>query len=338
MNQTVLLTGGTGFIGSHTAVALQEAGFHVVLADNLSNSAPDIPDRIAAITGSRPEFVRCDCADPDAVEALFSSYCFDAVIHFAGYKAVGESVEKPLLYYRNNLDTLITVAEAMVRHSVRCLVFSSSATVYGANLTPPYTEEMEAGQCINPYGRTKFMLEQILRDLGNANPEMSIALLRYFNPIGAHPSGLLGERPNGIPNNLLPYITQVAAGQRDCLRVFGNDYPTPDGTCIRDYLHVCDLASGHEAALRWCMANSGVEVFNLGTGSGFSVLEMISAFERATGVSIPYQIAGRRAGDLPVCLAGTEKAAGILNWHTEKTIDDMCRDAWHWQQNLAREG
>lgn len=328
---TVLLTGGTGFIGSHTAVELIDAGEGVVIVDDLSNSEASVIDRIEEITGKRPAFYQADAADKTAMDRIFTEQPIDAVIHFAGFKAVGESVRKPIEYYRNNLDTLLTLLETMRDHKVKHLIFSSSATVYGMSENVPFTEEAPTGGCTNPYGWTKFMIEQILRDVAVADPELSIVLLRYFNPIGAHESGLIGEKPNGIPNNLMPYIMQVAAGMLPQLSVFGNDYPTPDGTGVRDYIHVVDLAKGHVAALRYALSHVGVEAVNLGTGNGYSVLDVVHAFERVNGVRVPYIVAPRRPGDLATCYASTEKAEIILGWQAEKNIEDMCRDAWRWQ-------
>jgi len=332
MKNTVLLTGGAGFIGSHTAVELINSGFDVVIADDLSNSSEDVIDRIEKITGTRPAFYKCDCADAPTMDGIFASRRIDAVIHFAGFKAVGESVSKPLMYYRNNIDTALTVLELMEKHSVKRFIFSSSATVYGAGGTPPLTENAPTGGCTNPYGQTKFMIEQILQDAAFADTDLSVVLLRYFNPIGAHESGLIGEKPNGIPNNLMPYITQVAAGIREKLSVFGNDYPTHDGTGVRDYIHVTDLAKGHVAALKYAENHTGAEVFNLGTGTGYSVLDIVKAFENATGISVPYVIAPRRSGDVAVCFADPAKAAELLGWRAEKTLEDMCRDSWNWQK------
>ena len=328
----ILLTGGCGFIGSHTAVELLNENYDVVIADPLSNSSPDVIDKIETITGKRPAFYKIDVADEAALTALFAETAIDAVIHFAGFKAVGESVEKPLAYYRNNLDSTLTLLETMARYGTKCFVFSSSATVYG-NGTPPFDETMHTGDCTNPYGWTKYMIEQILKDAAKADPSLSVVLLRYFNPVGAHESGLIGEKPNGIPNNLMPFISQVASGKRDHLNVFGNDYPTPDGTCIRDYIHVVDLAKGHVAAVRYALEHVGAEIFNLGTGRGSSVMEMIHAFEKANSLPIPYEIAPRRAGDLPFSFANTDKAERILGWKAEKTVEDMCRDAWHFEKN-----
>ena len=330
---TVLLTGGTGFIGSHTAVELMCAGESVILADNLANSDKDVVKRIEKITGKEVRFYQADAADNAAMSRIFSENQIDAVIHFAGYKAVGESVRKPLMYYRNNIDTMLTLLEVMQKNNVKRIIFSSSATVYGKNAKVPFTESMPTGDCTSPYGWTKHMAEQILKDVSAADPEMSAVSLRYFNPIGAHESGMLGEKPNGIPNNLMPYITQVADGVLPKLSVFGDDYETPDGTGVRDYIHVVDLAKGHAAALDYAMEHTGYEAINLGAGKGYSVLEVIRAFETANGVRIPYTIAPRRAGDLDVCYADTKKAKVVLNWQTEKGIAEMCSDAWKWQQH-----
>ena len=332
--KTILLTGGTGYIGSHTAVELMQHGYRVILVDNCANSAPDMVDRIEKIVGQRPVFFHADVTDGTAMEKIFSAYHMDAVIHFAGYKSVGESVRKPIPYYRKNIDATLPLWEVMAAHNVNCFVFSSSATVYGAEAPIPYREDAVTGSCMNPYGWTKYMIEQILRDAAAANASLSVMLLRYFNPIGAHESGLIGERPAGVPNNLLPYITQVAAGQLKELSVFGDDYPTPDGTGVRDYIHIVDLAKGHMAALDYALGHTGVETVNLGTGQGYSVLEVLRTFERVNQVSVPYRIVGRRAGDLPVCYADTEKAEKLLHWHAEKSLEDMCRDSWRWQQNL----
>lgn len=330
----VLLTGGTGYIGSHTAVELMQHGYRVILVDNCANSAPDMVERIEKIVGQRPVFFHADVTDRTAMAEIFSAYHLDAVIHFAGYKSIGESVRTPIPYYRNNIDSTLTLLEVMAAHNVTCFVFSSSASVYGAEAPIPYREDAVTGGCTNPYGWTKYMIEQILRDAANANGALSVMLLRYFNPIGAHESGLIGERPAGVPNNLLPYITQVAAGQLKELSVFGNDYPTPDGTGVRDYIHIVDLAKGHMAALDYALGHTGVETVNLGTGHGYSVLEVLRTFERVNQVPVPYRIVGRRAGDLPVCYADTEKAEKLLHWRAEKNLEDMCRDSWRWQQNL----
>ena len=338
MQTYILLTGGAGFIGSHTAVELLNSGYDVIIADDLSNSSPDVIERLETITGRRPLFFKCSCCDRAAMNGIFEKYEISAVIHFAGFKAVGESVEKPLMYYRNNLDSTLTVLELMEKYNVSRFIFSSSATVYGTENTPPYTENMVTGGCTNPYGWTKYMIEQILRDTAAARKDMSVILLRYFNPIGAHESGLIGEMPNGIPNNLMPYITQVAAGIREKLSVYGNDYPTHDGTGVRDYIHVTDLARGHVAALKYAEKHNGAEEINLGTGIGYSVLDIVNAFERANGVHIPYVITPRRAGDVAVCYASTEKASELLGWHAEKNLDDMCRDSWRWQCYAAEAG
>ena len=327
----ILLTGAAGYIGSHTAVELANAGFDTVIVDDLSNSSAEAVKRCERITGKRIPFYHADAADKEALRAVFLETKPDAVMHFAGFKAVGESVQKPLMYYRNNLDTTLSLLEVMAECGVGPFIFSSSATVYGQDVTVPCVETAPAGGCTNPYGWTKYMIEQIARDAAAADPNMSVVLLRYFNPIGAHESGLIGEAPAGIPNNLMPYITQVAVGKRSHLSVFGNDYPTPDGTGVRDYIHVVDLAKGHVAALRYALTHKGTEVFNLGTGRGVSVLELVHAFEAATGVKIPYEIAPRRPGDLAECWADPSKAERVLGWHAEKTVEDMCADSWRWQ-------
>lgn len=327
----VLLTGGTGFIGSHTAVEVLEAGYDVVIADDLSNSEASVVDRIEKITGKRPAFYQIDVADESELERIFQEQNIEAAIHFAGFKAVGESVEKPLEYYTNNLNTALTLLRVMKKHEVHQFIFSSSATVYSLVEEVPFTEESGPLGCTNPYGWTKYMIEQILKDVCTADPEMSVVLLRYFNPIGAHESGLIGEKPNGIPNNLMPFITQVAQGIRPKLNVFGNDYPTPDGTGVRDYIHVVDLAKGHVAALKYSSCHNGCEVFNLGTGHGYSVLDLVKTFEKVNNIKIPYDIVGRRAGDIATCYAGTKKAEELLGWKAERGIEDMCRDSWRWQ-------
>ncbi|MBR2548017.1 MAG: UDP-glucose 4-epimerase GalE [Eubacterium sp.] len=328
----ILLTGGTGYIGSHAAVELLEAGRDVVIVDNLYNSEAAVIDRIEKITGKRPSFYELDVTDKAAMESMLAEHDFSGVMHFAGYKAVGESVEKPLEYYRNNIDSAVTLLELMAEHGIKSMIFSSSATVYSKSDKVPYVETDPDTGCTNPYGWTKYMIEQIMKDAAAAHPEMSLVALRYFNPIGAHQSGLIGEKPNGIPNNLMPYITQVAAGIRPKLNVFGNDYPTPDGTGVRDYIHVVDLAKGHLKALDYSEQNTGFEVFNLGTGNGVSVLDLVKAFERVNDIKIPYEIAPRRAGDIATCYADAHKANQILDWHAELTIDDMCRDAWRWEK------
>ena len=326
-----LLTGGAGYIGSHTAVELIKAGSEVVIADNLSNSSIGVLEKIKEITGVAPKFYQIDVSDKAALRKVFEENKIDAVVHFAGYKAVGESVEKPLMYYRNNIDSALSVLELMKEFSCRNFVFSSSATVYGSDAKVPYVEDMPAGQCTNPYGWTKAMIEEILMDAAKADADLSVVLLRYFNPVGAHESGLLGENPNGVPNNLMPYITQVAAGIREKLSVFGNDYDTPDGTGVRDYIHVVDLARGHVSALDYAASRSGCEVFNLGTGHGYSVLDLVKTFEKVNGVKISYVIAPRRSGDIAVSYADASKAQRLLGWQPEKTLEDMCRDAWRYE-------
>lgn len=326
----ILLTGGAGYIGSHTAIELMKSGHETVIADNFSNSSPAVVSRIEKISGKSVKVYNIDVCDYSLCDAMFGVEGFDAVIHFAGYKAVGESCEKPTEYYRNNLDSTITVLEVMQKHGVNNIVFSSSATVYGVPERVPITEDMPTG-CTNPYGWTKYMNERILIDAANANPALSVVLLRYFNPVGAHESGLIGEAPNGIPNNLMPYISQVAVGKRDHLNVFGNDYPTHDGTGVRDYIHVVDLAKGHVAAINYASDNKGTEILNLGTGVGYSVLDIVKSFERVNSVPIPYVIAERRPGDVAQCYADPKKAFEKLGWKAEKTIDDMCRDTWKWQ-------
>lgn len=333
MSQTILLTGGAGFIGSHIAVELLQGGYDVVIADDLSNSRADVIDRIEKITGRRPAFYRIDAADSAALTKVFDEQPIDAAVHLAGFKAVGESVQKPIEYYRNNLDTTLTLLETMRSYDVRRLVFSSSATVYGADNPVPYTEDMPAGCCTNPYGWTKWMIEQILADVARADAALSVVCLRYFNPVGAHESGLIGERPNGVPNNLMPYITQTAAGIRKELSIFGDDYETPDGTGVRDYIHITDLARGHIAAIGYTEEHVGWEAINLGTGHGTSVLKLVQTFERVNGVPVPHRIAPRRAGDLASCYAGTEKARRLLGWHAQKGLEDICRDAWRWQKS-----
>lgn len=330
----VLLTGGLGFIGSHTAAELALRGHDIVIADNLSNSVPETAKRIESISGKKVKTYFCDAASSAEMRPVFAENNIDAVVHFAGYKAVGESVAVPLKYYRNNLMSAVTVLELMREFGVNIFIFSSSATVYGTKNPIPYTEEMPTGNCSNPYGETKLMIEQIAKDECAARGELSAVLLRYFNPIGAHESGLLGERPNGVPNNLMPYITQTAAGLRERLSVFGNDYPTRDGTGVRDYIHVCDLAEGHAAALEYAAKNSGAEAINLGTGRGYSVLEVVETFERVNGVKVPYVIAPRREGDLAEYYARADKAARLLGWTAKRSLEDMCRDAWRWEQSM----
>ena len=329
----VLLAGGAGYIGSHTCVELIEAGHSVVIADNFSNSCPEAVKRVEELTNTKIPLYEADVCDKDAVEKIFAENELDAVIHFAGLKAVGESVEKPTLYYRNNIDSTLTLLETMIKHKVNNFIFSSSATVYGTPKTVPLVETMPTGSPTNPYGWTKLMMEQILSDTAKANPDFSVVLLRYFNPIGAHKSGRIGEDPNGIPNNLMPYITQVAAGRLEQLGVFGDDYPTRDGTGVRDYIHVVDLAKGHVKALDYSGAHKGCEVFNLGTGTGYSVLDIVKAFEKVNGIKIPYVIKPRRAGDIAECFANAEKAEKVLGWKAEKNLEDMCCDSWNWQSH-----
>ena len=330
---SVLLTGGAGYVGSHTAVELLEAGFDVVVVDNYSNSRPSVLDRIEQITGKTVIRYQADVLEKAAVKQIFAENSILAVIHFAGLKAVGESLEKPMEYYRNNLDSTLNLLEVMEQTDCRQFIFSSSATVYGADNASPLRETMRTGCCSNPYGWSKYMNEQILRDAVRELPELSVVLLRYFNPVGAHESGLIGERPNGIPSNLMPYITQVAVGKRERLPVFGNDYPTPDGTGVRDFIHVVDLAKGHVAALRYAALHTGIETVNLGTGSGTSVLELVKTFQRVNQIPVPYVIADRRPGDMAECYAEVQRAKSILGWSAEKTVEDMCRDAWNWERS-----
>ena len=333
----VLVTGGTGFIGSHTVVVLLEQGYSVVIVDDLSNSSAKVLDRIDQIVGpdaaERLTFYQADVADREALDEVFDNHDIDAVIHFAGYKAVGESVEKPIEYYQNNLGNTLVLVDVMREHGCKSIIFSSSATVYGDPDALPLTEQSPKKPATNPYGWTKWMIEEILRSLVVADPAWNVVLLRYFNPIGAHPSGLMGEDPKGIPNNLLPYVAQVAVGRRDAVHVFGNDYDTPDGTGVRDYIHVMDLASGHAAALAWMADKTGCEVFNLGTGNGTSVLQIIEAFSAACGRELPYVVEPRRAGDVTANYADCTKARELLGWEAVYDIADMCRDSWHWQSS-----
>lgn len=330
--KNILVTGGAGYIGSHTCVQLLEKGYNVIVVDNLSNSNPEVFNRIKKITGKDVVFYNLDCCDYQNFEKVFQKHDIDAVIHFAGLKAVGESVAKPLLYYRNNLVSTMNLIESMEKYGVRNLVFSSSATVYGDPITVPIDESFDL-HVTNPYGRTKLMIEDMLRDYCKVHDEFNVALLRYFNPIGAHESGLIGEDPNGIPNNLVPFITQVAIGKRAHLNVFGNDYPTVDGTGVRDYIHVCDLARGHLLALDKLFTGSGLVTYNLGTGHGYSVLQVLHAMEEACGFEIPYKIQERRAGDIAECYADCHKAERELGFKAKYNISDMCRDAWSWQKN-----
>ena len=330
----ILVTGGAGFIGSHTLIELYKAGHTALVVDNLYNSNIEALRRVAEIIGI-PEvpFVEADVRDRKALEAVFAKNHFDACIHFAGLKAVGESVEKPLEYYENNLNGTFVLLDVMRKHNCKNIIFSSSATVYGDPAVIPIPEDCPKGQCTNPYGQTKSMLEQVMIDVQKADPEWNVVLLRYFNPIGAHPSGKIGENPNGIPNNLMPYITQVAIGKRERLGVFGNDYPTHDGTGVRDYIHVMDLASAHVAALQAITRKAGLAIYNIGTGQGYSVLDVVKAFIRVNKVDIPYTIMPRRAGDIATCYCNPEKAARELGWKAQFGLDDMCRDAWNWQKN-----
>jgi UDP-glucose 4-epimerase len=325
---TILVTGGTGFIGSHTCVELYEAGYEVVIIDNLINSKKNVLDHIETIAGKRPKFYENDCCDKAALETIFSENQIDGVIHFAGLKAVGESVAQPLRYYQNNLISTLTLCEVMAAHGCKKLVFSSSATVYGTPKSVPIKEDFPLSTT-NPYGSTKLMIEMMLRDIAYADPEWSIALLRYFNPIGAHESGLIGENPNGIPNNLMPYIGQVAIGKLDHLNVFGDDYPTHDGTGVRDYIHVVDLSKGHINALKKISDSKGVEAYNLGTGTGYSVLDIVHAFEKANDIKIKYEIAPRRPGDIAQCYADPAKAREELGWTANYDIERMCKDSWN---------
>ena len=329
----ILVTGGTGFIGSHTVVELLQSGYDVVIADNLYNSKAMVVDRIEAITGMRPRFYELDVCDKAALDALFDKEKIDAVIHFAGYKAVGESTQKPIEYYENNLGSTLTLCKSMREHGCFKIVFSSSATVYGDPAFVPITEECPKGITTNPYGETKSMQERILTDIWRADNRWKVMLLRYFNPLGAHESGMIGEDPKGIPNNLLPYVAQVATGKLEKVHVFGNDYDTPDGTGIRDYIHVVDLAKGHVKAIEGMEKLDGVNVFNLGTGHGYSVLDIIKAFSKACGRDLPYVIDPRRPGDIAVCYSDPKKAQEVLGWTAEKTLEDMCRDGWKWQSS-----
>ena len=327
----ILVTGGTGYIGSHTCISLLEKGYDVTIVDNLVNSKALVVDRIENLSGKKVKFFEADVCDEDALRKIFAEDEIFAVIHFAGLKAVGESVQKPWEYYENNIAGTLTLVDVMRKHNVKNIIFSSSATVYGDPAMIPITEECPKGQCTNPYGWTKSMLEQVLTDIQKADPEWNVVLLRYFNPIGAHKSGLIGENPNGIPNNLMPYITQVAVGKLKELGVFGDDYDTPDGTGVRDYIHVVDLAKGHVKALKKLEDHSGLNIYNLGTGHGYSVLDIVKNFEAATGVKIPYVIKPRRAGDIATCYSDASKAERELGWKAEYGIKEMCEDSWRWQ-------
>ena len=329
----ILVTGGAGFIGSHTLIELIAAGHNPVVVDNLSNASPEAIHRVEKIVGQPIPFYEVDIRDREGMEKVFAENAFDCCIHFAGLKAVGESVQKPWEYYENNIGGTLVLVDVMRKHGLKNIIFSSSATVYGAPETMPITEDCPKGTVTNPYGQTKSMLEQVLTDIQKADPQWNVVLLRYFNPIGAHKSGTIGEDPNGIPNNLMPYITQVAVGKLQQLGVFGNDYPTHDGTGVRDYIHVVDLAKGHVCALSAIEKKCGLAVYNLGTGQGYSVLDLVHAFEKATGVKVPYVIKPRRSGDVAECWSDPSKAARELGWKAQYGIEDMCEDAWRWQKN-----
>lgn len=328
---SILVCGGAGYIGSHTCVELLNAGYDVVVVDNLYNSSEEALRRVEKITGKKVTFYKADLLDKAAIEHVFDVESIESVINFAGLKAVGESVRKPLEYYHNNITGTLNLCDVMRGHGIKNIIFSSSATVYGDPAFVPITEECPKGKITNPYGQTKGMLEQILTDLNVADPEWNVVLLRYFNPIGAHESGLIGEDPKGIPNNLVPYIAQVAVGKLQCLGVFGDDYPTHDGTGVRDYIHVVDLAKGHVKALKKLAPGSGVSIYNLGTGNGYSVLDVLHAYEKACGKTLPYEIKPRRAGDIATCYCDASKARDELGWVAEKGIEDMCADSWRWQ-------
>lgn len=327
----ILITGGTGYIGSHTVVLLQQAGYQTIIVDNLSNSSIETLEDIKKLSGSMPTFYQIDLCEEDKLKEVFEKHKIDAVIHFAGLKAVGESVAKPLLYYKNNLVGTLNLLNCMKGAGCKRLVFSSSATVYGDAVSP--MKEEFTRSTTNPYGATKRQIEEILEDLGKADPEWAFSILRYFNPVGAHPSGLIGENPNGIPNNLVPYIAKVATDELESLKVFGNDYDTKDGTGVRDYIHVMDLAEGHLLAVKYILNNNGVHVFNLGTGNGYSVLEVLTEFGNACGKELPYQIVDRRPGDIAVCYADATKAKEVLNWNATRDLSEMCRDHWNYQRN-----
>lgn len=329
----ILATGGAGFIGSHTVVELYQSGHEVVIVDNLSNANRKVLKRLKEITGRDIPFYQVDIRDEKEMDKIFMENSFDCCIHFAGLKAVGESVQKPLEYYDNNIGGTLALLEVMKKHNCKNLIFSSSATVYGTPKQIPITESCPKGECTNPYGWTKSMIEQILMDLYKADSTWNIALLRYFNPIGAHPSGKIGENPNGIPNNLLPFVTQVAIGKLPCLNIYGNDYDTPDGTGVRDYIHVVDLAQGHVKALKVIQEKQGLKIYNLGTGKGCSVLDIVKAFEAETQQKLPYKLQPRRPGDIATCYADSTKAQKELGWLPKHTLADMCRDAWHWQKS-----
>ena len=332
----IFLAGGAGYIGSHTALELLNHGHEVVIADNYANSSPEAVHRVEELTGKKIALYEADVQDAAAVREILAQEKPDTVIHFAGLKAVGESVEQPLRYYRNNINTTLSLLEAMEAEGVNRFIFSSSATVYGAQNPSPYKEDMPKGLCTNPYGWTKSMMEQILADAAHAYPKLGVVLLRYFNPIGAHESGMIGEDPQGIPNNLMPYVSQVAVGKLEKLTIYGNDYDTPDGTCLRDYIHVMDLAEGHVKAVEFAAAHEGIDVFNLGTGKPYSVLDIVNTFQRVNNVPVKYVMGPRREGDLPSCYADASKAKAILGWEARRNLEDMCRDSWNWQQKNPR--
>ena len=327
----ILVTGGAGYIGSHTLIELDKAGYEMVVVDNLMNSQKESLVRVASIIGKEIPFYEVDIRDREALSAVMDQYQFDACIHFAGLKAVGESVAKPLEYYENNMNGTFVLLDELRKHGCKNIIFSSSATVYGNPAIIPITEECPKGHCTNPYGQTKSMLEEVLMDLQRADQEWNVVLLRYFNPIGAHKSGLIGENPNGIPNNLMPYITQVAVGKRKELGVFGNDYDTPDGTGVRDYIHVVDLACAHVCALKAIESQCGLAIYNIGTGNGYSVLDVVTAFEKVNGVKVPYSIQPRRPGDIATCYCNPAKVKAELGWEAQYGIEEMCRDSWNWQ-------
>jgi len=333
---TILLTGGAGFIGSHTAVELLNRGYEVIIVDNYSNSSPQIISRIEKISQKSVKVYEADVKDENKLDRIFLENNIDVVIHFAGLKAVGESVKKPIMYYSNNIDSTLTLLEVMKKYNVNNLIFSSSATVYGENAKSPCKETYQTGKCSNPYGWTKYMIEQILKDVTISDNNYSIVSLRYFNPIGAHESGLIGEIPKGIPNNLMPYISQVAIGKLQQLSIFGNDYSTRDGTGVRDYIHVVDLAKGHVATIDYVLKNKGFEVINLGTGMGYSVLEMVKTFSKVNNINIPYKFVEKRSGDLAEVYSNADKALKKLGWKANKTLEDMCKDTWKWQQNYTK--